>query len=163
MTESLWKLNMETKEPTAPILEYIKKQALDLKVQTNGRVIAKFTEIRLNGLIKQASMLLTKNGLKKDASGLYNGVNYTFYITDQKEQYELDVFSLRCNDNFPVHLTIDETIAQEIQEETTLNVTNSESLKNVFVKMIQSRKVVYVINKLSKMADQISEPAQKSL
>lgn len=156
--KSAWTFNRDEAKSSQPIFDYIESQINMLKNATDGKVIALLDDTHItNKQIAEAlstlsrtwdSIPLTINQDEKDASKLYEKHTKSFYITDKNNKYELFVFSITGNDELPVLLEIDETIAEEAGLEATIEIRSEESFKEAFDKMVQTHKVNYIINRL---------------
>ena len=155
----LWDLNIN-ESTTDESLKFLKEQAEALEGLTGGNVKAIFGIKRSNGLtglsktLKELSKSANKSRSANDASELYNCQTYEFYITDKNLKYELELFTLYCNDLFPMIINIDETISKEAFITEKLTILNNERLIEIFSNIIRTNKVKYVINKLIEMVDE---------
>ena len=117
--ESYWNLSEPEVEKTQETIDFISKQAEMLDDQSNHAVAAVFTKMRvssfqkLNKMNNELSQVLSRVHTGKNASKLYNQKWYEFYVTDALQEYELPIFDLGCNDEYPITLLIDEDIAAE--------------------------------------------------
>ena len=162
---NVWKTLLKQEKPIQPILDYINEQAELLKEATAGKVLAKFSEnntgveLLLSGLGKAMAESYQLFWSKKDvadAATLYTKVYYEFIIYDAKHTYELSVFRLGFNDTLPADLYIDPTIAEEAGLQDKHEIEEQENFDRLFVEMIKTHKVQYVINRLMQLNDEQS-------
>lgn len=153
--ESYWILDGNGIENTAETFSFLKTQADKLKEETDGNVLAVFREKRVSPLEKAlistgelipSSRLGIQRGV--DATTLYGKKWYEFYITDKNCKYELAIFEIACNDEYPISLEIDETIADEAKLQKKYEVQSYSEFEGYFIDMIRTKKVTYVIRKL---------------
>ena len=97
----------------------------------------------------------------KDASNLYGQNQYEFYITDKNAKYELAIFDMKCNDEYPIELTIDQSIAEEAELDTECEIETGDEFKRYFAEMLKTHKVIYVIKKLIQIAKE-ADPDKES-
>lgn len=155
MSENYWVIETLPANNTSEIVVFLNDQINKLKEMTSGKVIAVFEPRRisqLENITAQVADGLAKVSAAQDASTLYNRKQYEYYITDKKKQYELAVFTLFLNEEYPAKMLIDNGLMKEAaikQESITINQF-SEFLE-IYKKIIQSHKVTYVIRKLNEM------------
>lgn len=159
--ESNWITGFSAKQTTKPVLEYLKQQAKDLSDQTEGKVHAELAYTNSMAHSIARSMILVTSKLQhgklfedsKDASLLYDKTSYDFFIYDEKHKYEFVLFQLECNDMFPVKILMDATVAQEMKMGDALKIESFGAFTQLFVRMIQTNKVVYIIHKLMNLEE----------
>lgn len=163
MSENLWLItNFETNS-TKDIQSFIEEQISFLSAKTDGNVIAVFAPKRisllahtLSGVANVSKQLRGEYPVRgsdtMDASALYKRTCYEFYITDKRNQYELALFNLWMNDNYPVSIeSIDSTIRQEGQIDEYYEINSFGVFESIFTTIIQTKKVQYIIWKLNQM------------
>lgn len=183
--ENLWSTvlgNTETYEETDEAIDYLRKQASDLSSATNGAVFAVFDQVEdsLNIRAMQAAIgqisseqrklmasLQGEDALSlKNANDLYSKSDYAFEI--RTERYRFRLFTMAVGPVFPVEMRVDEGAFKDIKfalkrvvgqpsKTNTIDIPNFESLRKVFETLIGSKKVVYLINRLLKMASASKE------
>ena len=159
--KSAWIIDTNFAPSSKPILEYIIAQGKMLEDETNGRVkgilIHGGTSFRNTIALLQAiatpAYSPTQHKDMKNASELYSKQTYEFFIVDSKHNYELSVFKLTCNDQMPVSLNVDPTIALESEVSQNSDIDDLETFQKVFVRIVTSRKVRYIIKKLLEMPE----------
>lgn len=161
---SIWNIN-NTTESTKETLDYINSQADELGKETGGAVLAKFIIRRSNrfetALLSTAATVNTRSLMGKngeDASVLYRKQAYEFFVTDKDNKYELALFDLICNDEYPIHLQIEKTIAEEAVLPQEVDATSFKEFSDYFRRIVKTTKVNYIIRsliRLSNIADHI--------
>lgn len=168
--ESYWKLTTDGK-PTDETITFIKEQADMLSKETCGKVIAQFIPKRLGAYGASAALAQAAevfgmvshvgSGRKgKDASVLYDYTQYEFFITDSKSKYELALFDITCNDEFPIQLEIENSIASEAKTNVSHEINSLKEFQDYFSRILKTRKVRYVIKRLIEMADNNSSETE---
>ena len=159
--ESYWITDTKGYENTKQLFDFLQQQIELLYKQTNGNVVAKneFSRYAKYEQLQQtidafsSAVALAAEGKKaeKDATILYQNKRYEFYITDKHNKYELAIFQYTCNDLFPIQLNVDSDIAREAELDLSYIVDNMMQFKSLFKQIIQTKKVIYIIDHLNKM------------
>ena len=159
--ESYWITDTKGYENTKQLFDFLQQQIELLYKQTNGNVVAKneltryakYEQLQQTIDAFSSAVALAAEGKKaeKDATILYQNKRYEFYITDKHNKYELAIFQYTCNDLFPIQLNVDSDIAREAELDLSYIVDNMMQFKSLFKQMIQTKKVIYIIDHLNKM------------
>lgn len=161
--ENLWVIkDLPSEKSTENLIKFINEQVKYLSEGTSGKVQANFIPRRSTMFEALGEMVLStssfssnRNRKGEDASKLYRKSQYEFFISDNKSRYELAVFDLLFNDSYPVKIFIESDIATEAKLEKEIEIQNIQQFQDIFQKIIQSNKVVYIIGKLMKLPDEV--------
>ena len=157
--ESYWSIG-KSNEKTQETLNFLRTQADLLGQETHGNVLAKFTDKRrsstavMQDALSQIAVDLNSVHEGENASKLYHRKEYEFYITDSASKYELSIFDIACNDEYPIFLKIDQSIAHEAKLKTDNDVESFQDFKQYFADILRTHKVNYVIRKLQQVAEE---------
>lgn len=159
--KSAWVIDTDFAPSSEPILEYIIGQGKMLEEETKGRVKGILSHggtsfrnsIALLQAIATPAYSPTQHKDMKNASALYSKQTYEFFIVDNKHSYELSVFKITCNDQMPVSLSVDPTIALESGIPQKSDIDDLETFQKEFARIVASRKVRYIIMKLLEMPE----------
>lgn len=160
--ESYW--SFKRNEGTEETIEFIIAQADLLGTETQNRVVAKFVKRRIAypNFALPLEAISSALGTKKaaNASDLYGKQEYEFFVTDRDNKYELAIFEIAFNEEYPIYLEIDETIAEEANIPCNNDISSFEVFKRYFEKILKTHKVSYVINKLIELTE-ISDKSEQ--
>lgn len=163
---------------TDNIYRIIEEQCKYLFEETQGKVFAVFGEIEKNGSLNALTKAIlniyksisgisevyenigetsTKNLI--DANDMYYDKHYGFEICTEKYRFRL--FELRMTPIYPIEITIDEGICKNIsnalikiaiqgEQFNNFKIVDEETFYNVLQKVLQDRKVQYIIDELQK-------------
>lgn len=181
MCESLWEFDEGFSNPkiTDNINEIMKTQCNSLKEKTNGKVFAKFARIkRINPFVLAAQSMASESKLIKlstnkemigdtdttdyiDANTLYQKSKYGFEIYNKT--YRFRVFELEMEPIYPLEMTLDEGISDDIRglidstmEDSVYNkyiIESEEEFLRYLKIILGSKKVKYIVNRLLSLSD----------
>ena len=159
--DTVWIISSTDRALSQPILSYIEQQAKEFAILTNGKLNAYLerTSTPWSTFLRElaaASRITTRSNKRssvQDASDFYRKYTYEFFIADEIHNYELSLFQITCNDLLPAFVTIDSDIAEEEDMDKELSIESLEEFKDVFISIVQSNKVVYIISKLLSLSD----------
>ena len=154
--EPLWNID-NSNESTEKTLQFIEEQANALSELTDGKVLAIFRKRRVGSMEAVARAIkapvvsrevMGKSG--EDASLFYSKQSYEFYITDKYRQYELSVFDMICNDEYPIDVRVEKTISEEERLPPEFTAHSYQEFLSFFKAVIGANKVNYIIRSLMK-------------
>lgn len=157
--DNYWHINDNYKR-SQDVLDFIAAQSELLSQQTDGLVLAKLIKKRFDSLAgMQAMITAMESNLSsfhnggEDAGKLYGKITYEFFVTDKDGKYELSIFEISCNDEFPVDLRIEASIAEEARLQTRYTVESYDEFVGYFADILKAKKINYVIRKLKRIAE----------
>ena len=154
--ENYWIIEDESEISTSVTLNFLSDQARLLSKMTNKTVRAVFSQRRIRNSPQQALASVLEQSTRmamgitsKDASELYEGGWYEYYITDINNEYELAIFEIKCNQKYPIKLVVEEDIAYEADlSGSSFEINSHEEFLRYYKRIIQTSKVQYVIRRL---------------
>lgn len=159
MTESLWDLtfNKISEKSTENLISIIREQTVTLKNDTNGKIKAKFGEIKdvsIGSTVGRLALSLKKEIVEgEDTASLKNGnadfkdKRYGFEIFN--EEYKFRIFEISISLEYPVVIILDEGVADYMDiGSNEINIESDEHLKQVLKEIFTSKKVKSILAKL---------------
>lgn len=159
--ENYWQIESKPDFLTSVTLDFLEEQAKLLSGLTNNNVIAVFCQKRIRNSAQQTIQATLEQSARmvigitsKDASALYLGGRYEFYITDKYKEYELAMFEIECNQVYPIKLIVDEGIVEDSSLfSNEISVRSHDEFVEYYKSIVQSRKVKYIIRRLSEIVE----------
>mgnify|MGYP000967494892 CR=1 FL=1 len=142
-------------------LDILRQHAESLPLKTKGKVMAVFSQVMqervlvnsnrnlLGGLANQFASYKTIEILdnelkdKQDVNKLFTNVEYKFDIYN--ESYRFRVLKLKYNIVYPITVEIDDDIAQELNKDVSIQLSNDLELKELLKSILNSKKLISVI------------------
>ncbi|MBR3936036.1 MAG: hypothetical protein IKJ57_05760 [Oscillospiraceae bacterium] len=153
--ENLWiiKDSGGAKKDIDEIKAFITEQNNYLSSATEGRVLAHFIPKRTAKLTVSAKAVsrAVQGKTGKNACDLLEPEIYEYYISDAKNEYELNLFYFIFNYDYPFVFEIDFDMAEKLNMPSENFINSVNDFEDLFAKIVKTSEVVYIVNKLNEM------------
>lgn len=159
--KNLWKKSFVAEERVDTAKDIIQEQCNYLRSSTGGKIIAKIIEY--NGATESYLLMPQKESTskvidiqKKLGENMQMGFSFEFFITSTATpNYKYRIMFVKYGISlYPVHITLDESIASEIDKEEHIICDSQEEFEATLELILNSSKLEKIINNLLAIAKQ---------
>ena len=158
----LWPDFLADEVETNDSVEILREQARLLEKKTNKKVKATFSKVLYSSDLQQfdtvgkaiarltaqtgGEVLEEELSGKKDVNDLYKIINYKFEIFNAS--YRFRVFTLHNQIFFPIYITLDEGIKDELHFSDDICIESNAELKEIVSSVFSTQKIKTIISKM---------------